>query len=193
MLPDGEELIVLSHKKIMRLYNSTTITLFVSEEENVILMSLLQDLATYPSTTVAYVTKYLEPGNSDTIAFYPIQSDMEDYVRFNPNITDVTRCINETFRSHIDQVLLLYSDSNNSSVASSFISGIRTQLSGQLAAQSAWVAEHTDEDGNVVGESGTTSSTTDTSTYDTDTSLDAATGEAVDSLEESVEDLEAIQ
>lgn len=188
LLANGEELIVLNHMQIKRIYN-TTITFNVSEEENALLISMFHDLSTYSNGCIAYVTKYLEPGNNDTISFYPVQRDMENYIRFNPNIEDATRCINETFRDHIDEVLLIYTDSKNTSVASSFISQMKTQLSGQLSAQNSWTSEHTDENGNIISDEGTVTSSSTSSSA----SLDQQTGEAMDSLESEISDLEEIQ
>jgi hypothetical protein len=184
VLPTGEEYIVFNHKQIQRIYNNTTITLHLSEEENAILLSLYSDLGAYSGYCLAYATKYLQPGNDDSVAFYPIQADLETFVLFNPNIEDSSRCINQTLRAHIDEVLFIYSDSDNSSVSSAFISTLSSQLSGQLNAQSSWIDEHTDEDGNLVGETDTTVSTTTSS---------ADVGEAMDSIESSIEDLEAIE
>lgn len=186
VLANGEEMIVLNHKKIERLYN-TTITINVSEEENAILISMFNDLGVYSNGCLAYVTKYIEPGNNDTVAFYPVQHDMENFVRFNPNIEDTTRCINETLRDHVDEVLLLYTNSANQATSSGFLNIMKQQLTGQLTAHTTWVTEHTDENGNVVSENGTESNPSD------EQSFEQQVGEATDSLEQSVEDLEAIQ
>lgn len=186
VLANGEEMIVLNHKKIERLYN-TTITINVSEEENAILISMFNDLGVYSNGCLAYVTKYIEPGNNDTVAFYPVQHDMENFVRFNPNIEDTTRCINETLRDHVDEVLLLYTNSANQATSSGFLNIMKQQLTGQLTAHTTWVTEHTDENGNLVSENGTESSPSD------EQSFEQQVGETTDSLEQSVEDLEAIQ
>lgn len=186
VLANGEEMIVLNHKKIERLYN-TTITINVSEEENAILISMFNDLGVYSNGCLAYVTKYIEPGNNDTVAFYPVQHDMENFVRFNPNIEDTTRCINETLRDHVDEVLLLYTNSANQATSSGFLNIMKQQLTGQLTAHTTWVTEHTDENGNVVSENGTESNPSDGQSFE------QQVGEATDSLEQSVEDLEAIQ
>lgn len=186
VLANGEEMTVLNHKKIERLYN-TTITINVSEEENALLISMFNDLGIYSNGCLAYVTKYIEPGNNDTIAFYPVQHDMENFIRFNPNIEDTTRCINETLRDHVDEVLLLYTNSANQAASSGFLNIMKQQLSGQLTAHTTWVTEHTDENGNVVSENGTISNPSDGQSFE------QQVGEATDSLEQSIEDLEAIQ
>lgn len=190
IMPNGEEYVVLSHEQIKRLYDQT-ITINISEEENVILNSVFADLGQYSGFCYAYLTKYLEPGkDTDTVAFYPIQKDMESFVMFNPNITDTTRCINETLRDHIDSVLLVYTDSYNSSMAQNFISNIRTQYASGLSAHQMWIDEHTDEDGNVIPDDGTVTTTPDSSDAG---SYDEAVGEATEQLGEDIEDLEAIQ
>lgn len=184
IIPNGEEYVVLNHKRVERLYN-TTLTINVSEEEIALINAMLHDLGTYQNGCIAYVTKFLEPGNMNTIAFYPVQADMENLIRFNPNIEDVTRCINSTLRAHIDEVFLVYTDSANQNVANNYISNIRTQLSGQLNAQQLWIAEHTNEEGEFVGENGENS--------DDNLTFDQNVGEAIDGLENSITDLEAIQ
>lgn len=186
VLANGEEMIVLNHKKVERLYN-TTITINVSEEENAILISMFNDLGVYSDGCLAYITKYIEPGNNDTVAFYPVQHDMENFVRFNPNIEDTTRCINETLRDHVDEVLLLYTNSANQATSSGFLNIMKQQLTGQLTAHTTWVTEHTDENGNVASEDGTESNPSD------EQPPEQQVGEAIDSLEQSTEDLEAIQ
>lgn len=186
LLANGEEMTVLNHKKVERLYN-TTITINVSEEENALLISMFNDLGVYSNGCLAYVTKYIEPGNNDTIAFYPVQHDMENFIRFNPNIEDTTRCINESFRDHVDEVLLLYTNSANQTASSGFLNIMKQQLSGQLTAHTTWVTEHTDENGNIVTENGIVSGSSDGQSFD------QQVGEATDSLEQSIEDLEAIQ
>ena len=83
------------------------------------------------------------------------------------------------------------------------MSAMKTQLTGQLAAQQTWITDHTDENGNFVGENGNASTSTGTdtdtttgtdtstdTTGSTDQSFDQQVGEATDQLEQ---DLEAIQ
>ncbi len=188
IMPNGEEYVVLSHEQIKRLYN-TTITLDISEEENVILNSVFADLGQYSGFCYAYLTKYLEPGkDTDTVAFYPIQKEMESFVMFNPNIDDTTRCINPTLREHIDSVLLVYTDSYNQGMAQAFISNMQQQYTAGLAAHQLWIQENTDENGQFVGEQNN-----ETEESDGNQTFDQQVGEATEDLEESLEDLEAIQ
>lgn len=186
ILPNGEEYVVLSHEQIMRLYD-TTVTLHISEEENAILNSVFADIGSYNGFVLVYMTKYLEPGkDTDTIAFYPVQNDMENFILFNPNITDTTRCINKTLRDHIDEVLLLYTDSRNQSVASGFIQSLHQQYTAQLTAHNMWVEEHTDDEGNLVIEG-------DPYSGGSSQSFDQSVNEAMGQLENDLGDLEAIQ
>ena len=195
ILPNGEEYVVLSHEQIMRLYE-TTITIHVSEEENAILNAVFADLGSYQGYVYAYMTKYLEPGkDTDTVAFYPVQHEMENYILFNPNIKDTTRCINTTLRDHIDEVLLIMTDSMNQEVASSFISSIQQQNTAGLAAHQLWIQENTDEDGNLVvdGQPGGNGSGSTEAGDGSDGSFEDQVGGAMDSLEDDLADLEAIQ
>lgn len=201
LIPNGEEYVVFSHKKIERMYD-TTITIKVSEEEHALLNSLISDLGQYNSYCICYAVKYLEPGNdTDTVAYYPVQHEMENYIRFNPNIDDITRCINESLRDHIDEVFLLYTDSKNSGMSSAFISNISSQYQAQLTAQGMWIEENTDEEGNFTPDNLEDGQTTDasagTGTGDvsdmTGENFDEAVGSAAEQLGEDLEDLEAIQ
>lgn len=186
MLPNGEEYVVLSHEQIMRMYDQT-ITIYVSEEENAILNSVFADMGSYNGFMLCYLTKYLEPGkDTDTIAFYPVTHEMETFLQFNPNITDTTRCINPTLRDHIDKVLLVFTDSENQSVAQGFISSLNQQYSSQLAAHQMWVDEHTDEDGNLVVEGDSTGN-------GGSQSFDQSVSDAMNSLESDLGDLEDIK
>ena len=190
MIPNGEEYVIFSHKQIKRLYDNT-ITFFMSEEENAILNSVFQDVGNYSQFCIVYIMKYLEPGNdTDTVAFYPVQHEVENFIRFNPNIQDTTRCINEDLRNHIDEVFLTYTNSANASVSSSFISNLASQYSSQLAAHQRWKEEHTDDDGNMLPDE-----------YDDlnghyvqgEMSYQEVVGEAMDGLEQGIQDLEAIE
>jgi hypothetical protein len=194
ILPTGEEYVVLSHEQIKRLYN-TTITLFISEEENILLNSLFNDLAIYPNGCYAYLYKYIEPGkDTDTIAFYPAQERLTNFILFNPNVKDPTRCINETLRAHIDEVLVLYTDSENQSNASQFISTLKSQFTSQLAAQSMWVESLTDENGNFSVEGdpyvgGDVSTDTATTTESDQQSFETTVNESMDSIQENLDAL----
>lgn len=181
LIPNGEEYVIFNRKRVERLYN-TTITIFVTEEENVILNAAIADHAQYNQFTLIYMLKYLEPGNSNSDAFFPVQHDVANFVRFNKNITDPTRCINESLRDHIDEVLLLYSSSLNQQMASTFISGMRAQLTSQLAMQADWVNTNTDENGNF-------NPSNDVSQGSTTPNFDQTVGGAIDLIEDSIEDL----
>lgn len=188
ILPNGEEYVIFNHKQIKRMFNNQTITIEISEEEHVILNAAIQDCGNYAGFCMIYLMKYLEPGNDNSIAYYPIQHEMENYVKFNPNIKDTTRCINPTLRDHIDEVFLVYTDSANQQMASSFIATLQTQYTAQLAMQQDWISINTDDEGNF---------STENDTYGEGGSgsvnFDQEVGNAMDSLENSFQDLEAIQ
>lgn len=140
LLSNGEEYVVLDHKKVVDIYNST-ITVHITEEENAIINSMYNDLGVYPTCTKAYLFKYLEPGNKQTLSFYPVVASMEDFLMFNPNITDVTRCVNTTLRAHIDETLTTLSNSANTGTASSAMSSVTAALAGQSAMRQQWLQE----------------------------------------------------
>jgi hypothetical protein len=140
LIANGEEYVVLDHKIVRDIYN-TTITLWISEEENAIINSMYSDLGVYSGACVAYLYKYLEPGNSQTLSFYPVLSELEAFLKYNPNITDVTRCVNSDLRNYIDQQLIILTDSANSGVSSSVISYVSTALSNQSSMRQNYLQE----------------------------------------------------
>ena len=187
IMPNGEEIIIYSHKRIKDLY-SNSIVLEFSEEENLIWNSVLLDLAAYEGKGfMVFVTNYINPGlDTDKVAWYPIQKDLENYCRWLENtglITDSTRCINETMRDHIDHILMYATDSDNSAYASSFNAIVTTQKNEEKAVYDQWLLDHTDEEGNITIEDSSSSSD----------SFSQQVDEAYESLEDSIEDLEAIQ
>ena len=132
-MANGEEYVVLD-QKIIQDVKDTNIQIYCSEEEIVLLNALYSDTAVYSNVCLAYIYVYLEPGNADTVAFYPCLADQEAFLKFNPNITDPTRCINSTLRAHIDQQLLILADSANAGVSSAIVS----RMSGTLASQESY-------------------------------------------------------
>ena len=181
LLSNGEEYVVLDHKIVQAIYNNT-ITLHITEEENALINSLYNDLGVYSSCCISYLFKYLEPGNKQTLSFYPVVSDMAEFLSFNPNITDVTRCVNKTLRAHLDEQLLMLSNSANSGTSSAVLSSVSSALSGQSSMRQQWLSDKEQED-QTAGE--TTGETTSEITG----------GEAVagETTEESNVDLEAIE
>ena len=169
LLANGEEYVVLSHKIVRDIYNNT-IQLYINEEENAIIKSLLNDLGVYNCVCTAYLYKYLEPGNTDDLAFYPVVTEMEDFLYYNPNITDPTRCINSNLREHINQQLILLSDSANSGTANLVISSVGSQLSASDTMRQDWVQkqQQAEESGEVVSESGETTEETTEAEVDTE-------------------------
>lgn len=131
LMPNGEECVVLPHKYIKQRIDNTLI-MDITNEENQLTISMYHDLGTYSGYCLAYCTKYLHPGDDESIAMYPVLAELEDYVKFNGDILDTTRCINSTYRAHIDEVMAIFTDSKNASVASAFIN----QMTGQLSALS---------------------------------------------------------
>lgn len=138
MIANGEEYVIIPHIEVQAISGST-ISINITEEESQLITSAVMDIAHYPSACLMYIDMYLEPGNADSIAFYPVQADMEQFILFNPNITDTTRCINTTMRAHIDQCLTLYSNSNNQENASKFIEGMKAQLESRMKMREEYI------------------------------------------------------
>lgn len=145
LLMNGDEYVILDHK-IVKDISQNIITFWISEEENALINSMYQDLGTYSNACVVYLFKYLEPGNKQTLSFYPVSSDMESMLLFNPNITDPTRCINQTLRAHLDQTLTILSDSANSGVTGNINSYVTTQIQNQNTARQNWLQEQQEKE-----------------------------------------------
>lgn len=195
ILPNGEEYVILAHKQIKRL-EETTITIEVSEEEHVILNAAIQDLGVYEGFCLAYMTRYLEPGNDiNVVAYYPVQKDMENYVKFSPNITDPTRCVNTALREHIDYVFLVHTDSVNQEVASKFITALSNQYTAQLDMHNKWIEKHTDEEGNMVPETDYAVEGESQHPEDGDamSNFNNQVSDAMDSLDDSLAGLEGLE
>ena len=144
-MPNGETYTVLTHIKC-EYVKSTTISIKVSEEEWILIDSMIHDNATYGSATLFYMVRYLDPGADNSVAFYPISNELATFVAFNPNVKDTTRLINPSLRSHIDEVLTLYTTSQNESVANAYISGLKAQFNAQLALQESMINDNTDKE-----------------------------------------------
>ena len=98
--------------------------------------------------------------------------------------------MNPTLRDHIDEVLTVYTSSDNRANSQAFSAAMNVQFASQLAAQADWIMQNTDEDGNLQVSDDTITSTGNGNVVD---NFDAAVGESYESLEQSIEDLEAIQ
>lgn len=196
IIPSGEEYPIVS-KLYVEAISETSITVQFSEEENACFNAAIQDWGNYEGMCLIYCTKYIEPGNANTISFYPVQHEMENYIRYNPNIDDDTRCINTELRNHIDEIFLTFTNNRNENGAKSFIAALSLQYESQLEAHNRWIEEHTDaESGELVVEGdplangGTTGSTGSGNPI---VDIQQSTGEAMEDLENSIQDLEAIQ
>lgn len=208
MLPNGEDYVVLAHKRIIYLYG-TTVTIQVSEEENQIINSLFMDIATYSSCGFfAYVTNYLEPGLDKSVAYYPVQHEIENMLRFSPNYSDISRCINPTMRDHINEVLFIFAE-ENSSIGAAFASLMKSQYEASVSAHQQWMQDNVNEDGDFVmpndrWEDGTANigikdnnngatSNPGSPTGSGSDSFQSTVGGAIEDLQNSLGDLEAIE
>lgn len=145
----GEEYVVLDHA-IVRGISNNTVTFHITEEENILINSMYTDLGAYNGVCTAYMYKYLEPGNSETVPFYPVSADLAQFIRFNPNVTDITRLENVNARNHLDELLTILSNNNNSGVASSIMNVFSTQISMQNAARQTYITDKEEAEANGV-------------------------------------------
>lgn len=167
LLANGEEYVVFDHKIVQAIYNNT-VTFYITEEENAIINSLYSDLGVYSQCCVAYLFKYLEPGNKQTLSFYPVVTEMEEFLMYNPNITDITRCVNTNLRDHINEQLLMLSNSANSGTSSAVLSSVSSAMSGQSSMRQQWLQNKEQEESTseTVTDGTTEGTVEDTSTVD---------------------------
>lgn len=149
LIASGEEYVVIDHAIVKGISNNT-ITIWITEEENVLLNSLYVDLGAYNQVSVAYLYEYLEPGNAETIPFYPVVPDIAEFIRFNPNLVDITRLENVTLRKHLDEVLTVLSSSNNGTMSAGIMSVVSSQLQFQNAARVQYLADKEEAEANGV-------------------------------------------
>lgn len=166
LLANGEEYVVLDHKVVQAICNNT-VTFHITEEENAIINSLYSDLGVYNQACIAYLFKYLEPGNKQTLSFYPVVTELEEFLMYNPNITDITRCVNTNLRDHINEQLLMLSNSANSATSSAVLSSVSSAMSGQSTMRQQWLSDKEQEEQNAA-ETATDTTATDGSTESTE-------------------------
>lgn len=102
--PLGEDFIVLSHKRVMELGEST-LKLYLTEDELVLYQSALVDYfisSSYGSDL--YITKYVEPGlQASATPFYSVPTNVASAMLLNPNIIDqASLTVEENMRAVIE-------------------------------------------------------------------------------------------
>ncbi len=143
VLPNGELTRVISKKQVYYVHENT-IEICVSEEEDALLRGMFLDYATYKQYTLPYIERYNDPTGDETISYYCIPTDLANSLKFDPNIFDLTRVINETYRQHIDEVLHIYTTDSNASVSAAYISTLKEQLNYQGQIAQEYERNHTD-------------------------------------------------
>ena len=150
LMANGEDYVVLNHKEI-KLISNTTIKIYLTEEEWWILNSAFIDYATYQEYCVLYVCKYVEPGlNTDTAPYYPVGSETINLINNNENIIDKSRCINEAMRAHIDQQFGMLTISTNQTITSKVKEFLTSQGTSILATQQTLDAQKDDDNSQEV-------------------------------------------
>lgn len=191
VLPYGEELIVIPHKRIYKLVDNV-IELKLNPAELAKYTSLTRDQALYTNKGLTvYITKYVEPGiQTDTYNTYPVRKDMESIVNADPNIKNKDACINTAFRDIIEERLAPFNDTTNTIAQRDgglLSSGGTKEHSAIKAANKLYVEQLNsgEYDPNVSADG----STGDASTGEILSEFEQSTGEAVDSLEGSIDEL----
>lgn len=112
-LPDGENFIALSHKRVYGIYDNT-IKLKLKQGELSVYDTCLVDKATYSQFGwQMYPVKYIEPGlayGSEPLQWYPVSLSEEMFLKskYEQNITDKDNYTNHELRAEIEDALNYY-------------------------------------------------------------------------------------
>lgn len=112
-MPDGENFIALSHKRVYGIYENT-IKLKLQQGELSVYDTCLIDKATYGGLGwQMYPVKYVEPGlvyGGEPLQWYPVSISEHEYVMMDENIpqSDKNRYVNYDLRTKIEDALNYY-------------------------------------------------------------------------------------
>lgn len=188
MLANGESIPVLTHKEVFGIMD-LTVQLKLSQEELYCWNALLYDYALFANYGFSfYPTRYVNPGIDNTVAFYPVQADNENMVRFDINVSDPTRCINETLRGHIDLVNSIATTDTNAAMSSQ----ISTLFADQATLLQELRQQRIEEEAEAE-ENDYLTVTTDPVVDEYSESLDQTMGDAIDDINNGVQDLNIIE
>lgn len=110
-LPDGEQMMALSHKRVYGIYENV-IKLKLTQGELAVYDTCLVDKATYSTLGwQMYPVKYVEPGlayGSEPLQWYPVSISEHEYISDDMNIPDKKRYTNHELRTKIEDSLNYY-------------------------------------------------------------------------------------
>lgn len=182
-LANGELIPILSHKEVFYI-DDLTVTLKFSQEEMYCWDAAMRDYALFSGYGfTVFPTRYIEPGVDTTVAYYPVQEDTENMVKFDINVTDETRCINTTLRQHIDLVNAMGTTDTNA-VLSPAISDFHKAEADKINELREDRIAADEEAAELAAEEALLEDTGD---------LNSATGEAIIDLENNLTDLSVIE
>lgn len=111
-MPYGDDYVVLSHKRVYEI-NDSTIKLYMTELEwNIFQGALIDYYLNSEYGCVIYGDKYIEPGlQEEAVNFYAVPDNIAALLQKNPNIVDKVEAasLNE-WRQSIDEILVLFRD-----------------------------------------------------------------------------------
>ena len=111
-MPYGDDYIVLSHKRVYEI-NDSSIKLYMSELEwNIWQGALVDYYLNMEYGCVMYGDKYVEPGlQQDAVNFYAVPDNIAALLQKNPNIVDKVEAANlNEWRQSIEEILVLFRD-----------------------------------------------------------------------------------
>ena len=114
-MPYGDDYVVLSHKRIVDI-NDSTIKLYLSELEwNTYLGALVDYYLNAQYGCTIYADRYIEPGlQQSAVAFYAVPANIAALLQKNPNIVDKEGAsqLNE-WRAAIEELLVIFRDDDD--------------------------------------------------------------------------------
>jgi len=140
-LPSGQNLIVLSKKQIKDIFGDT-ITLYLTEEEMLMMNSAIVEAYIIPASNL-YAIKYIEPGIQEAIQLtYVPTTEVQQLMNINPNITNEARiALQSRFTNEVRTELNIQTGQYSAEQKNSSIeTGIKEQIEAAKAARQSYLS-----------------------------------------------------
>lgn len=147
-MPYGDDYVVLSHKRVQDIHD-TTIKLYLTELEWNIYQGALVDYylnSEYGCTL--YADRYIEPGlQQEAVNFYAVPDNIAALLQKNPNIVDKVEASNlNEWRQSIEEILVIFRDEDDTidADASKLLNG-RSNFNASVVGDYQSVRDETEE------------------------------------------------
>lgn len=109
-MPYGDDYIVISHKRIYAVNDSTIQVRFTELEWNTYLGAMVDYFLNVDYGCTIYGTKYIEPGlQPDAVEFYAVPTNIAALLQKNPNIIDKEEAASlNSWRASLEDILVIF-------------------------------------------------------------------------------------